>query len=83
MLTVAEAAQGIGRSMSTIRRRIRSRLPPATMADGCWRVDPDALDALRGGIYPMLELPAEWRRLVDGTPVLNWVAGIELSRIGH
>lgn len=83
MLTVVEAAQRVGRSTSTVRRWIRSGLLPAAMAGGRWRIDPDALDELRDGIYPMLELPSEWRRLEDGTPVPNWVAGIALSRIGR
>jgi excisionase family DNA binding protein len=83
MLTVVEAARRVGRSMSIIRRWIQSGLLPATMSGGRWRIDPDALDELRDGIYPMLELPAEWRRLEDGTPAPNWVAGIALSRVGR
>jgi len=47
---------------------------------GRWRIEPDALDELRDGIYPMLELPAEWRKLADGTPAPNWVAAVALSR---
>jgi|GEM_PF-2149913 len=83
MLTVVEAAQRVGRSMSTIRRWIRSGLLPATMAGGRWLIEPDALDELRDGIYPMLELPTEWRKLADGTPAPNWVAAVALSRIGR
>jgi excisionase family DNA binding protein len=83
MLTVAEAAQRVGRSTSTIRRWIRCGLLPAAMAAGRWRIEPDALDELRDGIYPMLELPAEWLKLADGTPAPNWVAAIALSRIGR
>jgi excisionase family DNA binding protein len=83
MLTVVEAARRVGRSTSTVRRWIRRGLLPAAMAGGRWRIDPDALDELRDGIYPMLELPAEWRRLADGTPAPNWVAAVSLSRIGR
>jgi excisionase family DNA binding protein len=83
MLTVVEAAQRVGRSMSTIRRWVGSGLLLATMAGGRWRIDADALDEPRDGIYPVLELPAEWRRLADGTPVPNWVAAVALSRIGR
>jgi excisionase family DNA binding protein len=83
MLTVVETAQRVGRSTSTIRRWIRSGLLPAVMASGRWWIEPDALDELRDGIYPMLELPAEWRKLADGTPAPNWVAAVALSRIGR
>ncbi|HTR89781.1 MAG TPA: helix-turn-helix domain-containing protein [Solirubrobacteraceae bacterium] len=44
MLTVVEAAQRVGRSMSTVRRWIRSGFLPATMAGGRWLIEPDALD---------------------------------------
>jgi excisionase family DNA binding protein len=88
MLTVVEAAQRVGRSTSTIRGWIRSGLLPAAMAAGRWRIEPDALDELRDGIYPMLEPPAEWRKPADGTPAPNWVAAVGpaavgLSRIGR
>lgn len=62
---------------------IRSGLLPGTMIGGRWRIDPDALDELCAGVYPMLKLPAKWRELTDGTPAPNWVAGIALSRIGR
>jgi excisionase family DNA binding protein len=83
MLTVVEAAQRMGRSTSTVRRWIRSGLLPAEMAGGRWRIDPDRLNELGDGTYPMLELPAEWRKLADGTPAPNWVAAVALSRMGH
>lgn len=69
--------------MSTIRCWIRSGLLPATMAGGRWLIEPDALDELRDGTYPMPELPPEWRKLADGTLAPNWVAALALSRIGR
>jgi excisionase family DNA binding protein len=83
MLTVAEASQRVGRSTSTIRRSIRSGLLPAAIAGGHWRIDPDALDEIGDGIYPMLELPLEWWELADGTLAPNWVAAVAPSRIGR
>jgi excisionase family DNA binding protein len=83
MLTVAEASQRLGRSTSTIRRRIRSGLLPAGMTGGRWRIDRDALDEIRDGIYPMLELPSDWRKLAEGTPAPECVTGVALSRIGR
>jgi excisionase family DNA binding protein len=79
MLTVVEAAEKVGRSMSTVRRWIRSALLPAAMPGGRWLIDPDALDELRDGNYPMLETSAEWRRLADDTPAPNWVAGVAIE----
>jgi excisionase family DNA binding protein len=83
MLTVAEESQSVGRSTSALRPWIRAGLLPAAMVGDRRRIDPDALDELRDGIYPMLEVPAEWRKLTDGTPAPNWVAGVALSRIGR
>jgi hypothetical protein len=49
------------------------------MAGGRWRIDPDALDELGDGIYPMLELPAEWRKLADGTTAPSWVVAVAVE----
>jgi hypothetical protein len=46
-------------------------------------IDPGTLDEVRDEMYPMLPLPSEWRRLEDGTPALNWVAAVALSRLGR
>ena len=82
MLTVAEAAQRVGRSPGTVRRWIREGRLPAETAHGHHQIDPSALDEVRDEMYPMLPLPAEWKHLDDGTPAPNWVAAVALSRLG-
>lgn len=65
MLTVAEAAVRLGRSPETVRRWIGTgRLPATTDADGRLEVTTSDVDALRE----------------NGTPVLNWVAAVALTR---
>lgn len=83
MLTVAQAAQHVGRSPGTIRRWIRSGRLPATTLDGRHAIDPADLDNVRDELYPTLEMPEDWQRFEDGTPVPNWVAAIALSRQGR
>ena len=83
MLTVAEAAQRVGRSPATVRRWIRDGRLRAERTDGRCMIDPGTLDEVRDEMYPMLPLPSEWRRLEDGTPALNWVAAVALSRLGR
>jgi len=46
-------------------------------------IDPADLDSVRDELYPMLPMPPEWERLEDGTPALNWVAAVALSRNGR
>jgi excisionase family DNA binding protein len=83
MLTIAEAAERVGRSPGTVRRWIREgRLPAVTERDERL-IDSGDLDVVRDSIYPMLPLPPEWQRLEDGTPAPNWVAGVVLSRLGR
>jgi len=83
MLTVADAAQRVGRSPGTVRRWIREGRLQAETAHGQRLIDPGALDDVRDEMYPMLQLPPEWRRLEDGTPAPNWVAAVALSRLGR
>jgi excisionase family DNA binding protein len=83
MLTIAEAAERVGRSPGTVRRWIREGRLPADTTRGERLIDPADLDAVRDAIYPMLPVPLEWQRLEDGTPAPNWVAGVALSRLGR
>jgi len=41
------------------------------------------LENVREELYPMLDLPEEWKRFEDGTPVPNWVAAVALGRPGR
>ncbi len=43
-------------------------------------IDDGDLRAVEDELYPMSELPEEWRIGDDGTPALNWVAALHRSR---
>jgi excisionase family DNA binding protein len=83
MLKVTEAAARVGRTPETVRRWIRSGRLPATTDRGRLAIAPEDLDSIRDELYPMLELPEEWKRFEDGTPVPNWAAAIALGRPGR
>ncbi|MGH2863695.1 MAG: helix-turn-helix domain-containing protein [Solirubrobacteraceae bacterium] len=83
MLTIAEAAERVGRSPGTVRCWIREGRLPADTARDVRLIDAADLDVVRDAIYPMLPLPPEWQRLEDGTPAPNWVARVALSRLGR
>lgn len=83
MLTVNEAAERVGRTPETVRRWIRSGRLPAVAEHGRLAIAADDLDRIRGDLYPMLELPDEWKQFEDGTPVPNWVAAVALGRQGR
>lgn len=83
MLTVAEAAQRVGRTPGTVRRWITGGRLRAETTDGRLLIDPGALEEVRNEMYPMLPLPPEWQRLADGTRTPNWVAAVALSRLGR
>jgi excisionase family DNA binding protein len=83
VLSVAEAAERVGRSPATVRRWIREGRLQAETANGRHAIDPGALDEVRDEMYPMLPMPAEWRKLEDGTPAPNWIAAVALSRVGR
>jgi excisionase family DNA binding protein len=61
MLTVAEAAQRVGRSPGTVRRWIRGGRLHAETTDGRLLIDPGALEEVRNEMYPMLPLPRKSR----------------------
>jgi excisionase family DNA binding protein len=83
MLSVAEAAERVGRSPETVRRWIRMGRLPAVTERGRLGIETADLDSIRDDLYPMLEMPDEWRVLDDGSPAPNWVAAIELTRRGR
>lgn len=83
MLTVAEAAERVGRTPETVRRWIRSGRLPAVTEHGHIAIAPDDLESVRAELYPMLDLPDEWQNFEDGTPVPNWAAAVALGRRGH
>jgi excisionase family DNA binding protein len=83
MLTIAEAAERVGRSPGTVRRWIREGRLPADTASGERLIGSADLDMVRDSIYPILPVPPEWQQLEDGTPAPNWVAGVALSRLGR
>jgi excisionase family DNA binding protein len=83
VLTVAEAAERVGRTPETVRRWIRSGRLPAVTEHGHLSIAPDDLESVRDELYPMLELPEEWKHFEDGTPVPNWAAAVALSRRGN
>jgi excisionase family DNA binding protein len=83
MLTVAQAADRIGRSPETVRRWIRSGKLPAKRVGTRHAIEPRELDQIASEIYPMADLPDEWKTGDNGEPALNWVAAIHRSRTAH
>ena len=83
VLTVAEAAERVGRTPETVRRWIRSGRLPAVTEHGHLAIAPDDLESVRDELYPVLELPEEWKHFEDGTPVPNWAAAVALGRRGN
>jgi excisionase family DNA binding protein len=83
MLTVAEAADRLGRNPETVRRWIRSGRLPSHRVGARHAIDDRDLRVIEDGLHPMSELPEEWRVGDDGTPALNWVAALHRSRSGH
>jgi hypothetical protein len=49
---------------------------------GQFAIAPDDLESVRDELYPMLDLPDEWKHFEDGTPVPNWAAAVALGRRG-
>jgi excisionase family DNA binding protein len=74
MLTVAEAADRLGRNPETVRRWIRSGRLPARRVGARHAIDDRDLRVIEDELHPMSELPEEWRVGDDGTLALNWVA---------
>lgn len=83
MLSVAEAAERVGRSPRTVRSWIRDGRLQAETANGRLVIAPDAPDEMRDELYPTLPVLAEWQRLEDGMSAPNWVAAVALSRVGR
>jgi excisionase family DNA binding protein len=83
VLTITEAAARVGRSPATVRRWIRDGRLPARSEAGRRVVAPADVDALRDELYPTLPVPEEWQTLDDGSPALNWVAEVALTRAGR
>lgn len=78
-----EAAAQVGRSPATVRRWIRDGRLPARTEHGRRVVAPSDLDAIRAELYPILPMPDEWQSMDNGSPALNWVAELALTRSGH
>jgi len=80
VLTVTEAAERAGRTPETVRGWVRAGQLPAGIEGGRHMIAEADLELVRGGLYPTLDLPAEWQRFEDGEPVPNWVAVVALGR---
>jgi hypothetical protein len=82
MLTVAEAAS-LGQDRETIRGWIRSGRLRARNVAGAYAIDPRALRALEDELFPMAELPGEWKLGDDGSLTLSSVGLLHRSRPPH
>jgi excisionase family DNA binding protein len=83
VLSVAEAADRLGRNPETVRRWIRSGRLPARRVGARHAIDDCDLRVIEDELHPMSELPEEWRIGDDGTLAPNWVAALHRSRSGH
>jgi excisionase family DNA binding protein len=83
MLSVAEAAEKIGRNPETVRRWIRSGRLPARRVGRYHEIEAHDLRRIEDELFPMAELPDEWKVGDDGSPAPNWVAALHRSRTGH
>jgi excisionase family DNA binding protein len=83
MLSVAEAAEKIGRNPETVRRWIRSGRLPALRVGRHHEIEAGDLRRIEDELFPMAELPDEWKVGDDGSPAPNWVAALHRSRSGH
>jgi excisionase family DNA binding protein len=83
MLSVAEAAEKIGRNPETVRRWIRSGRLPARRVGRHHEIEAGDLRQIEDELFPMAELPDEWKVGDDGTRAPNWVAALHRSRSGH
>jgi excisionase family DNA binding protein len=83
VLTVAEAAERVGRNPETVCRWIRSGRLHARRVGTRHVIDTRDLRPIEDQHYPMSELPPEWQIGDDGSPAPNWVAVLHRSRSGH
>jgi excisionase family DNA binding protein len=83
MLSVAEAAEKIGRNPDTVRRWIRSGRLPARRVGRHHKIEAKDLRHLEDELFPMADLPDEWKTGDDGSPAPNWVAALHRSRSSH
>jgi excisionase family DNA binding protein len=83
MLTVAEAAERLGRNPETVRRWIRSGRLRSDRVGSRHLIEARDLRAIEDELYPMAELPDDWRIGDDGSPAANWVAALQRSRSGR
>ena len=83
MLSVAEAAEKIGRNPETVRRWIRSGRLPARRVGRHHEIEVRDLRRIEDELFPMAELPDDWKVGDDGSPAPNWVAALHRSRSGH
>jgi excisionase family DNA binding protein len=83
MLTVAEAADRVGKDAETVRRWIRSGRLHARRVGRRHAISDQDLRAVEDELFPMAELPDEWKVGDDGSPAPNWVAALHRSRRDH
>jgi len=76
MLNVAEAAKRLGMDRETIRRWIRSGRLRAQRVGRSYAIDARDLRTIEDEMFPMAELPEEWKLGDDGSPAPNWVAAL-------
>jgi excisionase family DNA binding protein len=67
MLSVAEAAEKIGRNPDTVRRWIGSGRLPARRVGRYHKIEAKDLRRLEDELFPMAELPDEWKTGDDGS----------------
>lgn len=83
MLTVAEAADRVGKDPETVRRWIRSGRLRARRVGRRHAISDQDLRAVEDELFPMAELPDDWKIGDDGSPAPNWVAALHRSRRDH
>lgn len=83
MLTVAQAADRVGKDPETVRRWIRSGRLRAKRVGRRHAISDLDLRAVEDELFPMADLPDDWKIGDDGSPAPNWVAALHRSRRDH